>query len=308
MDNPTQSKQLEESHRETSSSDPTRPLAPDSEQPVRPITAVSWYNLGFACDLVFLIAAFIIALVMSNLHPFERPVDLKDTDLMHPHMSNIVPNYLLIILAVLIPAAVGSLWYLMIFLTGRVSLHDSLYSFHLFLVSLFLSISLTMAATNLMKNWAGRLRPDFLDRCQYNMTTSVCTGDPSLVEDGRKSFPSGHASISFSGLGFLALWIYGLVLAGIIVRPQNGQREENGQRYIPNRPVRAWRFIMPAIPLLLAAWVAITRTQQYIHHPTDVIAGSILGLVVAFLFYFLYYRKHRIQSFSVYARVPSSNA
>ena len=44
---------------------------------------------------------------------------------------------------------------------------------------------------------------------------------------------------------------------------------------------RAWRFMLVLFPLLLASYVAISRTQQYVHHPTDVLAGCLLGVVVA---------------------------
>jgi hypothetical protein len=39
---------------------------------------------------------------------------------------------------------------------------------------------------------AGRLRPDFYARCQ--LAGGVCTGDPDVILEGRKSFVSGHAS------------------------------------------------------------------------------------------------------------------
>lgn len=35
-------------------------------------------------------------------------------------------------------------------------------------------------------------------------------------------------------------------------------------------------------PLLLAGWVALTRIRDYWHHPTDVMAGTALGLVVSY--------------------------
>lgn len=37
----------------------------------------------------------------------------------------------------------------------------------------------------------GRLRPDFLDRCAYDLVEKACTGPLELVKDGRRSFPSG---------------------------------------------------------------------------------------------------------------------
>ncbi|KAJ3055733.1 hypothetical protein HK102_011298, partial [Quaeritorhiza haematococci] len=42
-------------------------------------------------------------------------------------------------------------------------------------------------------------------------------------------------------------------------------------------------------PLLGAAYIAISRVQQNVHHPTDIIAGSLIGLFFSTLFYYLYF-------------------
>lgn len=52
----------------------------------------------------------------------------------------------------------------------------------------------------------------------------------------------------------------------------------------PTEPTRApWRFFVAVSPLLLAGWVALTRISDYWHHPTDVMAGTTLGLVISYL-------------------------
>lgn len=51
----------------------------------------------------------------------------------------------------------------------------------------------------------------------------------------------------------------------------------------------ALRCIIPLIPLLAAAGVAISRLEDYRHDPYDVSAGSALGMGVAYLSYRRYF-------------------
>lgn len=96
-----------------------------------------------------------------------------------------------------------------------------------------LSYGLGMASqwfiTNGLKNICGKPRPDLLARCQpdiqnvasyvvggiANITSNgqlvdatICTNtDTSLLNDGFRSYPSGHSSSAAAGLGYLALFL-----------------------------------------------------------------------------------------------------
>lgn len=95
------------------------------------------------------------------------------------------------------------------------------------------------------KNWAGRLRPDFLSRCQWNNVKLKCTGDAQQILEGRRSFPSGHAAHSFAGGMFAASW-----LASI------GQKGGSRLGWIGGKGLRV---VLPFILLLLPICVAISR-------------------------------------------------
>ncbi|KAG9394108.1 PAP2 superfamily [Carpediemonas membranifera] len=162
----------------------------------------------------------------------------------------------------------------------------------LFAVAPDISFTLTMFLTNALKLAAGRLRPDFLDRCQP--VDGVCTGYATTIFEGRLSWPSGHSSLSWSvGLSLTCfLWFFLLYLAKTHCRPTS-----KGHPHLATVVLNTRRAIFIAIhsipvvvtasllttPLLFPAWVGITRTLDNHHFPTDVLSGSLLGAACASL-------------------------
>ncbi|EDR07742.1 uncharacterized protein LACBIDRAFT_298246 [Laccaria bicolor S238N-H82] len=112
------------------------------------------------------------------------------------------------------------------------------------------------------------------------------------MRDGFRSFPSGHSSLSFAGLGFLSFYLAGKLhlfdKRGHAVRSlfpfiSSGIRltyERNGTQG------KAW---LSLTPFAGAALVAISRTMDYRHHWHDVLVGSIIGTVLAYFSYRQYY-------------------
>lgn len=86
-----------------------------------------------------------------------------------------------------------------------------------------------------------------------------------------RSFPSGHSSTAFTGLTFLSIWLAGKVH---LFHPGRGHAALN------------WLIFVPMIGAVL---IAVSRTMDYRHHATDVIAGAILGVVIAVTSYCIYY-------------------
>lgn len=139
------------------------------------------------------------------------------------------------------------------------------------------ALSWTMLVTEGVKSAFGRLRPDFQDRARryhcgtLNDTVPACDGftdEPMTaaeLNDGRRSFVSGHASFSFAMATY-----WSLVVGGRMVW---GDRASN-----ETRPVGV---LLQAGFLALATWVAVTRVQDKRHHVEDVVVGSIIGFAVA---------------------------
>jgi len=157
------------------------------------------------------------------------------------------------------------------------------HKYHVTLLSFFIGMLLTCFITDLIKNAVGRPRPDLISRCKPVEGTpshtlvawEVCMEtDLNKLHDGWRSFPSGHSSFAFSGLGFLALFFAGQMH---VFRPEGDLT----------------RGLLSMAPLLAAAMIAISRCEDYRHDVYDVTCGSLLGLVVANWSYRRFYPRLR---------------
>ncbi|KIO26224.1 hypothetical protein M407DRAFT_243790 [Tulasnella calospora MUT 4182] len=158
----------------------------------------------------------------------------------------------------------------------------SWWDWHISSLGLVLSLGLTGTITNVVKICVGRPRPDLIDRCQpvpgsvnapiYGLSNhTICTQtDNYILNDGFRSFPSGHSSLSFAGLGFLSLYLAGKLHLF-------DKRGHTG---------KSW---LAAGPLVGAALTAVSRTMDNRHHWQDVTTGSILGITIAFFSYRQFY-------------------
>lgn len=150
------------------------------------------------------------------------------------------------------------------------------------ILGLMMSVTVTLYITCIIKHSVGRLRPDFLARCDpapiiisdrspfHTSLITECRGDPKVILEGRKSFPSGHASFSFAGLTFATLYAI---------------RELN----ILGGVFFAHRALYAAAPVSFASLIAGSRIVENWHHWEDVLAGSFLGIIIAYCTFRLYF-------------------
>ncbi|KAM7208318.1 Phosphatidic acid phosphatase type 2/haloperoxidase [Naviculisporaceae sp. PSN 640] len=169
---------------------------------------------------------------------------------------------------------------------------------------------LTTFLTDVVKNTVGRPRPDLLARCQPKPGTphdqlvsiDVCTETAHhRLHDGWRSFPSGHSSFSFAGLGYLSLFLAGQMRifahghntgasggsGGVGVgegsTPSIGEHTE---KLVRGDLVRS---LVCLAPLLGATMIAISRCQDYRHDVYDVCVGALLGWTVTYWSYRRYW-------------------
>ncbi|MFH2009204.1 MAG: phosphatase PAP2 family protein [bacterium] len=199
------------------------------------------------------------ALGIDRLEPRHTEFRLDDPAISRELKKETVPSaYLALAAAVPLTAfGLAQIW-------GK-SWHD----FHNATLGLAEAISLTLFITAVLKINVGRLRPDFLERCQPNASLE-CQGDPAEVREGRKSFPSGHSSISFAGGVFLSLYLWGKL------SPLSG-------------PGAFWKIPVILAPIMGAAVIAGSRVTDNRHHWEDVFVGALLGGSVSVLTYLINY-------------------
>lgn len=221
-------------------------------------------------------------LVTQYLPPFSRLFSSTDLSISHPfaHKQR-VDDVHLYVYAVGVPTAI--VFVVSAFLVNLPTARDRWYLIYVALLGLWFALSLTCVVTDILKCWIANPRPDFLQRCGLKdpapglFTLASCTlplGHDRVL-DGLKSSPSGHSSLAFAGLGYLALWLCG----------QHGLLHSSTFFQVP-----VWKqFVCMGSPIAAAAYIALSRVQDYRHHPLDVFLGSLLGAVIAYVMYRRYF-------------------
>lgn len=201
-----------------------------------PAPRLFWSEVAIRCILITTFMA------TEDFHPFWRIIQPEEYWLYRfPQTASYVTTSMLYGIA--ISSVVGIV---LIFFP----LHRSFLELWAGLLVPSLALPMTGVITNTIKLTVGRPRPDYFDRCYPGVKdfdgTQPCTGDPSDVIEGRKSFPSGHSSVTFCSMGFLALYLAGQL--GVFNNRGRGQ---------------AWRLCAAMTPLVLATVAAISRTMDY---------------------------------------------
>jgi len=214
----------------------------------------SWLHKRYFFDWVTTVALFVVVQILSMiLRPFDRYLPPNSPEVAYPDIPDIVPNWALFVIAAFIPVIV--LVAFQIFSKQR-----SAHEFHHALLAFVTSFLITLTITTALKMAGGRYRPDWL--------STYASGN---LNEGRYSFPSGHSSLSFAGMVFLSLYLTGK------------------RKLLRRNDSTATEGLICMSPLVLAFFVAISRTMDYHHNFSDVIAGSLIGAGVTLFCYHLYF-------------------
>ena len=187
-------------------------------------------TLSYLLDWIIIVVFLGIAGAFSFLEPVKRDFSLTDQTISFPHRKDTISISLVFLVAIVAPAAVIAVicLFLVRLKPAAGSAHSTgdvwrrrLWELHAAWLGLALSLSLSLFATQTLKNMFGKPRPDFLNRCnpdisaiqQYvvgGFTSEMLEGTSQLVNyqicinkdgpgkseflDGYRSFPSGHCT------------------------------------------------------------------------------------------------------------------
>lgn len=251
---------------------------------------MSLYMKWRLADVIAIVVLFVLNIIVSKFKPFERQFFINDLSISHPFAEReTVNSYELLVYSTIVPF-IAIVLYCILFRFKKNE--NRYYLLWISMVGLVLSLNITALVTNYLKNWFGRPRPDFISRCIPKdgtpknvlvLAKDVCTTENlDRLYDGFRSCPSGHSSESFTGLGYLFYFLQGQLRVDL---PQNG----------------LYRKLISFLPLMGAALIALSRTQDYRHHFTDVFFGSFIGLIISREVYKHYFS---LESESKYSALP----
>lgn len=257
---------------------------------------------------------------ISFVTPYHRPFSLVDLAISFPYVEHDeVSTALLVVLSLVVPAvviAIVTALFVPAFSSSR--LRDQrywtrkLWEFNAGWMGLGLSFALAFFVTSGIKNLIGKPRPDLLARCQPDLTniaahvvggygqdisqrwtlvsSSICTQtDSKLLDEGFRSFLSGHSSMSWSGLGYLALWLaskFNMLIPYLgHGTPSKRNDEDDTEQEARDRAAAPPVFgaIIVLIPICLAIFICSTRYVDFKHQGIDIFSGAVLGIITSWI-------------------------
>ncbi|KAK4221402.1 PAP2 superfamily-domain-containing protein [Podospora fimiseda] len=206
---------------------------------------LSWVvGLSYIVDWVILAAVGAVGYVLGHIEPNKRPFSLDDRNIAFPYTDpETVPVWLAVVISVMFPIVIIAIISL-VFVPGatvpqgtpkKLIWQRKLWELHAGWLGLALSICCSWIITNGMKNLFGKPRPDLLARCQpdlvnvadyiiggffrndtsrafenvgFLVSPKICQNkNRAVLDDGFRSYPSGHSSSASAGLVYLSLFI-----------------------------------------------------------------------------------------------------
>ena len=258
-----------------------------------------YYKSSRCVELAFCVVFFFatyVALFILPISPRRRPIPFQLLENSGDYVRNLTNNEsfdgetvssdLLMVVSLLMPLVIQEILSFFRCASGGKSYYDM----HATLCVYMVASAINFITTDAAKLYVGYLRPIFYEECQPDEDYAECTADNGGGNSIRKSFPSGHSSISFCGLTLLTLYIHNRF--GMAHRIKQRRRtglsspgvsmEESESEFSWAQDCKARAIsILSLVPMGLALFIATSRIVDNKHFPADVVGGSVLGAAIA---------------------------
>lgn len=236
-------------------------------------------------DIIILGTGGIVLLLFRFVgDPYKRGFFCDDESLKHPFKDSTVTSAMLygigFVLGSVVIAVVEAMWIYGVEKTDpqqRLDINKYgknwilIRNIYLSLIPFIFGAITEHVVTDIGKYSIGRLRPHFFDVCKVDFSKVncsagyieefECTGeDSNRIREVRLSFPSGHASFSSYVAVYLMIFLQKRLtfLFKSMIRP-----------------------MLQLLIFVMAYYTCLSRVSDYKHHPTDVLAGAVVGIISA---------------------------
>ena len=271
---------------------------------------------------------------IGSRHAFS----LQDPSISFPYTEDLISNAMLYVASVVLPAIIiAAICLIAVPFPGSPSAkrlakgalwRRRVWELNAGWLGLGLAALGAIAITNGLKVATGKPRPHLLAVCDPDLSpeaiarwrvgglgTSLDSATPIIVtwrickntnkgemENAFSSWPSGHASTSWSGLLYLTMWFcakFGLRIPSmwsLLFSSQSqhnsndlsSQRERNSALRNQAAAPPAYLFLFAALPIGTAFYISLSRYFDYRHHGFDIISGAVLGIFCAWIAFHMY--------------------
>ncbi|THH14991.1 hypothetical protein EW146_g5423 [Bondarzewia mesenterica] len=231
-----------------------------------------WTDRSYVIDWIVAAGLLLLSYIVSDSLPvFERDFSLEDPLISHKHTHQQISGTTNALIALAVPFTIAGV-------IGIV--RASLWEIHHGFLAIFSGRAIARLITESLKNRVVSVQTSWQGVNGTRLFKHVLGTKLADVTDGRRSFPSGHSSTAFAGMTFISFFLAGKTAAWCFQAPISPTSITG---------TRLGRLMLTLLPLAFAAWVAISRVEDYRHHKEDVVVGSLIGLFSSSICYLTFW-------------------
>ncbi|KAL4809691.1 PAP2 superfamily-domain-containing protein [Aspergillus unguis] len=282
--------------------------------------------LSYILDWILIVGIALIGYGFHRVESNHMPFSLTDIAISYPYTTDeTIRTSVLVVVSLVAPGVLIAAVCLLLtpgasierpVSTRALLLRRKIWEWNAGWLGLALACAGAFMATEGLKDLYGRPRPDMLARCDPDLaniaayavgglgqrldgaptlvTSGICRNQgKSLREDGFVSFPSGHSSFAFAGLTYFSLWLcskFTIAFPYLAHSPLTQDLRSQNRFAIRSQGAAPpiYLVILAFVPWAVAFFISASRWFDHRHHGFDIIFGSVLGMLFAWVGFRLY--------------------